>query len=78
MQPIEHEIDEAFSPLLVRDLRAALEASWGLLAMVGSPSALESRREETRELLARRLLKCARAGETNKNRLVTYAVGSVV
>ena len=78
MQPIEHDIEEAFSPLLVRDLRAALEASWGLLATVGSPSALESRREETRELLARRLLKCARGGETNKNRLVTYAVGSIV
>jgi hypothetical protein len=78
MQPIEHDVDEALSPLLVRDLRVALEASWLLLAMVGSPSALESRREETREMLARRLLKCARAGETNKNRLVTYAVGSIV
>ena len=78
MRSSDHDVDGAFSPLLVRDLRAALETSWGLLSTVGNPSALESRREETREMLARRLLKCAAAGETNKNRLVTYAVGSVV
>jgi hypothetical protein len=78
MQTTERDSSEALSPLLVRDLRAALEASWDVLATVQSPSATESRREETRELLARRLLKCAASGETNKNRLVTYAIGSIV
>jgi len=74
----ERNPGEAFSPLLVRDLRDALETSWDVLNMVQSPIATESRREETRELLARRLLKCAASGETNKNRLVTYAIGSIV
>jgi hypothetical protein len=78
MQMSERKAGEAFTPLAVRDLRAALEASWNVLNLVQSPNATESRREETRELLARRLLKCAASGETNKNRLVTYAIGSIV
>ncbi len=70
--------DDAFTPLAVRDLRIALEASWQVLNKVQSPIAVESRREETREMLARRLLKCAAKGETNRARLVTYALGSLI
>jgi hypothetical protein len=69
---------DVYSPEAVRDLRTALRSSWDLLCTYQSPLVSESRREETREMLARRLLKCAAAGETNTARLVTYAVGSVV
>jgi hypothetical protein len=78
MRALGQEADEAFTPLIVRDLRAALETSWEVLHTVQSPIAVESCREETRELLARRLLKCAAKGETNMARLVTYAIGSLV
>jgi hypothetical protein len=78
MRALGQEADEAFTPLIVRDLRTALETSWEVLHNDQSPIAVESRREETRELLARRLLKCAANGETNVARLVTYAIGSLV
>jgi hypothetical protein len=67
-----------FTPLAVRDLRIALEASFDVLARIDDPATFQSRREETRERLARRLLKHAASGETNKGRLVTYALGSLV
>jgi hypothetical protein len=78
MWAFEQDGDEALTPLIVRDLRAALETSWEVLHTVQSPGTIESRREETRELLARRLLKCAANGETNRARLATYAIGSLV
>jgi len=59
-------------------LRIALRASWDMLTTHRSPLVAESRREETREMLARKLLRCAAKGETNPKRLVTYALGSVV
>jgi len=67
---------DVYSPETVRDLRIALRSSWDFLCTHKSPLVLESREEETREMLARRLLKCAANGETNKSRLVTYALGS--
>ena len=67
---------EVYTPQTVRDMRIALRSSWDVLCTYHSPLASESRRDETREMLARRLLKCAATGETNKGRLVTYALGS--
>jgi len=66
---------EVYTPDTVRDLRVALNSSWDLLRTRHSPLAADSRRDETREMLAQRLLRCAAAGETNKTRLVTYALG---
>ena len=69
---------EVYTPETVRDLRIALRSSWDVLCERHSPFASETRRDATREILAQRLLKCAAAGETNKTRLVTYALGSLV
>jgi hypothetical protein len=69
---------EVYTPETVRDLRIALNSSWDVLCMRHSPLATHSRRHETREILAQRLLRCAAAGETNTARLVTYALGPLV
>jgi hypothetical protein len=69
---------EVYTPETVRDLRIALRSSWDVLREHHSPLASERRRDTTQELLARRLLKCAARGETNRARLVTYAIGSLV
>lgn len=70
------ECVEVYSPQIVGEMRVALRSSWDVLCSYHSPLASESRRDQTREMLARRLLKCAATGETNKGRLVTYALGS--
>ena len=67
---------EVYTPQTVLDMRIALRSSWDVLCTYHSPLVSESRRDDTREMLARRLLKCAATGETNKGRLVTYALGS--
>ena len=79
MTELDFECDcDSLTPDEVRELRMALRASWDLLTMHHSPLVAESRREETREMLARKLLRCASRGETNPKRLVTYALGSFV
>lgn len=72
------ETIEAYSPATVRELRAAFQVSWDVLSMHRDSLVNEWRREQTREALARRLLKCAADGETNPSRLVTYALGPFV
>jgi hypothetical protein len=69
---------EVYSPDTVRDLRVALNSSWDVLCARHSPLAANSCRDDTRTRLAQRLLSCAAAGETNKTRLVTYALGPFV
>jgi hypothetical protein len=69
---------ECLTPDDVRELRSALRASWDKLSTHNSPLACEARAEETREMLARKLLRCASKGETNPARLITYALGSFV
>lgn len=78
MRIAARECLEMYTPGTVRDMRVALRSSWDVLCQHQSPLASDSRRDETREMLARRLLKCAATGETNKSRLVTYALGSLV
>jgi hypothetical protein len=69
---------DSLTPEDVRELRSALRASWDKLSTHNSPLAAEARAEETREMLARKLLRCASKGETNPARLVIYALGSFV
>jgi len=70
--------EEVYSPDIVRDLRVALRSSWDVLRAYQSPLASDDRRDETRAILARRLLKCAATGETNSARLVSYALAPFV
>jgi hypothetical protein len=77
MTEFDSESDyDSLTPDEVRELRTALRTSWETLTTHRSPLVAESRREETREMLARKLLRCASKGETNPKRLVTYALGS--
>jgi hypothetical protein len=69
---------DSLTPDDVRELRHALQESWDVLSRHRSPLAAEARRDETREMLARKLLRCASKGETHPARLVTYALGSFV
>lgn len=69
---------DSLTPEDVRELRTALRASWDKLSTHNSPLTAEERAEETREMLARKLLRCASKGETNPARLITYALGSFV
>jgi hypothetical protein len=78
MRIVGGECLEVYTPETVRDLRIALRSSWDVLCTHHSAFASETRRDATQELLARRLLKCAAAGETNKSRLVTYALGTFI
>lgn len=66
--------EEVYSPETVRDLRIALRVSWDALRAHRSPLVSDMHRDETRAILARRLLKCAASGETSNVRLVTYAL----
>ena len=74
LRVVGFEEPEVYSPETVRDLRTALRSSWDVLRAYQSPLASDDRRDETRAILARRLLKCAATGETNNARLVTYAL----
>lgn len=78
MTELDDECDyDSLTPDEVRALRTALRKSWDVLTTHHSPLVAESRSEETREMLARKLLRCASKGEINSKRLVTYALGSL-
>lgn len=78
MRNVGGQCVEVYTPDAVRDLRIALRSSWDVLRAHHSPHAAMSRRDATQEILAQRLLKCAAGGETNRARLVTYALGPFV
>jgi hypothetical protein len=67
----------AFDPETAEVLSVAFEEAWQSLKAAGDPLTAESRAEETRALLAKRIIELAQRGERDAGRLREEAIARV-
>jgi hypothetical protein len=66
--------DGVFDPQAVSVLVAAFDSAWASVQSSGAPFAEERYQEAAREILAKAIIRAAKAGERNEGRLVDVAL----
>jgi hypothetical protein len=69
---------EAFDPEMIKTLTAAFDKAWAQLDATDHVSAAPGVAEKTRELLAKRIIAMARAGENSPDRLRRGALAIIM